>query len=126
MGFASPTYHSKSVGFAISLYAYIIYRFGVYCNKKTQILLIRQISVALFVFFVQKDDLRLDDALFCGINISLYHRKPVAAFVFRVTRMTPYPLQRYIMYVQQGKAFFPEIGVERRLFVGFYPAVFLP
>ena len=102
MGFASPTYHSKSVGFIISLYAYIIYRFGVYCNKKTQILLIRQISAALFVFFVQKDDLRLDYALFCSINISLYHRKPVAAFVFGVGGVTFDPVDRDVVRITES------------------------
>lgn len=56
----------------------------------------------------------------------MLYSKTVAAFIFGMTGMTLDPVELHIMLFKKRQKLFPEVYVQGRLFVGFYPALFLP
>lgn len=58
--------------------------------------------------------------------VTLHNGKSVAAFVFRMTCVTFYPIELHFMFVQKRKELFPQVNIKGRFFIGFYPAFFLP
>lgn len=58
--------------------------------------------------------------------VTLHNGKSVAAFVFRVTCVSFYPVEFDIVFIEEGKQLFPQVNVKGRFFIGFYPAFFLP
>ena len=52
--------------------------------------------------------------------------EPVAAFVFRVTGVSLHPVEGDLVLFEQREEPLPQVNIQRRLFVGLYPAFFLP
>ena len=60
------------------------------------------------------------------MNVSLLHRKAVAAFVFGVSRVSLDPVEGNVVLFKKRQQLLPQVNVEGRLLVGLYPALFLP
>ena len=58
--------------------------------------------------------------------IPLHDRKLIAAFILGMPRMTLDPHKADIMHIEKCQQLLPEIGIKRRLSVGFLPALSLP
>lgn len=57
---------------------------------------------------------------------TLGHCQTVAPFILRVTGVSLDPDDLHLMAAQLGEQLFPQIGVERRFAVGFFPATLFP
>jgi len=56
----------------------------------------------------------------------LFNSQSVAALIFRVSGMALYPVECDLVLFKQRQQPLPEVNVQRRLFVGLYPVLFLP